>query len=447
MERRRLFCLNLVWSLTLAVATLDPDDAVTSLPGYGKLKNRQFAGFMQVNASYDHNLFYWFVEAATGNTPGVTPTLLWLNGGPGASSMMGLLVENIGPLTLQLNGTLTENKHTWAASYNVMIFDNPVGAGFSYTKPNGYVTSEEQMRTEYYAGLLGFFAKHPEYKSNPLWVTGESYGGKYVPNVAFEIHSRGELALQGVIIGNPVFSGELQYPSVPEFAYTHGLIDDAQYASAKERLQVCLNLIKTNQLSKAALYCEQQLVEWIYSNSTDGGFFYYDVGLQDASFFDDLTDAMSKYLNSPAVRKALHVGNHTWTQADETGPVADALRADFVTRQSLEMLEALLATGKYQVVNYNGVRDGSVCNHLGNLQSLLSLRWSGQQAFAKAPSEVFRVPGNSAVAGYTKTAGQLKFIKYLWTGHLVPMLIADTALYMLHKIVGGPGTANAEFLV
>ena len=36
---------------------------------------------------------------------------------------------------------------------------------------------------------------------NPLWVTGESYGGKYVPNVAYEIQLRKELNLKGVIIG------------------------------------------------------------------------------------------------------------------------------------------------------------------------------------------------------------------------------------------------------
>lgn len=444
MERRRVFFFISFVVLAQDAFAADSDDLVASLPGYGKLKNRQYAGFIPVNASYDHNLFYWFVEAATGNTPGKTPTLLWLNGGPGASSITGLLVENIGPLTLQLNGTLTENKHTWASSYNLMIFDNPVGAGFSYTSPPGYVTTEEQMRKEYYIGLSGFFKKHPEYKTNPLWVTGESYGGKYVPNVAYEIHIQGELPLQGVIIGNGMYSSELQYPAVPEFAYMHGLIDDTQYSSAKERLGVCLDLIKTN-VTKAALYCEHELVEWIYSNSTDGGIFYYDVGIHDGSFFDDLTAAMSKYLNSAAVREALHVGDHFWVQADETGPVADALRPDFVTNQSMVMLELLLATGKYQVVNYNGVRDGSMCNHIGNLQALLKLKWSGQQAFQDASTEPFRVPGQQGVAGYVRSAGQLKFIKYLWTGHLVPMLVADTALYMLHKIVGEP--AATEFVV
>merc|ERR1719482_1623453 len=54
----------------------------------------------EINKTFDKHLFYWFTEAAVGNKPGETPLLIWMNGGPGASSLTGLLVENIGPIKL-----------------------------------------------------------------------------------------------------------------------------------------------------------------------------------------------------------------------------------------------------------------------------------------------------------------------------------------------------------
>ncbi|CAK9059874.1 Lysosomal protective protein (Carboxypeptidase C) (Carboxypeptidase L) (Cathepsin A) (Protective protein cathepsin A) (PPCA) (Protective protein for beta-galactosidase) [Cleaved into: Lysosomal protective protein 32 kDa chain, partial [Durusdinium trenchii] len=142
------------------------------------IRNKHFAGFAEVNATEERQLFYWFVEAANGNKPGVTPNVIWMNGGPGASSITGLLVENIGPLTMdQSDGLLKENPHAWSNDYNVMVIDNPVGSGFSYTGKKSYVTSEKEMREDFYTALKVFFKKHPEYMRNPLWVTGESYGG------------------------------------------------------------------------------------------------------------------------------------------------------------------------------------------------------------------------------------------------------------------------------
>ena len=63
------------------------------------------------------------------------------------------------------------------------------------------------------------------------------------------------------------------------------------------------------------------------------------------------------------------MGQRRWRQADEEGPVAEALLEDFESEQGLRAIEALLEKG-YRVVSYNGVRDGSVCNHLGNLLAM-----------------------------------------------------------------------------
>ncbi|CAE7224052.1 AMT1-1 [Symbiodinium sp. CCMP2592] len=221
----------LLWAFLARAAAVA--DEVKSLPGVATLKNKHYAGYAVVNETTDRQLFYWFVEAESGNQPGVTPNIIWMNGGPGASSIMGLMVENIGPLTLQQSGELAENPHAWSGKNNVMIIDNPVGSGFSFTGKESYVKSEKEMREDFYTALKFIFTQHPEYARNPLWVTGESYGGKYVPNVAYEIHIRGEFPLKGIIIGNGVYSGLIQNPTVPEFAYNQGLIDEHQLLESK----------------------------------------------------------------------------------------------------------------------------------------------------------------------------------------------------------------------
>ena len=89
--------------------------------------------------------------------------------------------------------------------YHLLALDNPVGSGYSYTSSGAYVTSEFEMRTQAVAALRVFFQRHPEYTSRPFWVTGESYAGHYVPNIAWEVAvNASEIPLQGVVIGNGV---------------------------------------------------------------------------------------------------------------------------------------------------------------------------------------------------------------------------------------------------
>ena len=76
------------------------------------------------------------------------------------------------------------------------MIDNPVGSGYSYTSDESYVTSEEEMRTQFVYALRQFFAMHKEFSKNPLWVTGESYAARYVPNGSGDAVNATEIPLQ-----------------------------------------------------------------------------------------------------------------------------------------------------------------------------------------------------------------------------------------------------------
>merc|ERR1711879_223214 len=98
---------------------------------------------------------------------------------------------------------------------------------------------------------------------------------------------------------------------------------------------------------------------------------------------------------------------------------AQALAADFV-RPSYLVLEELLELGK-QVTLYNGVRDGSVCNHIGNLKALLKLEWAGKEEFSA--SENVPWPSAATVMGHVRRARNLQFATVMRTGHLVPTVV------------------------
>ena len=53
------------------------------------------------------------------------PLMLWLQGGPGGSSLFGLFNEN-GPLVVDSSGKVSLRKINWNTDYNMLYIDNPV---------------------------------------------------------------------------------------------------------------------------------------------------------------------------------------------------------------------------------------------------------------------------------------------------------------------------------
>ena len=158
--------------------------------------------------------------------PSTDPVILWSNGGPGASSLFGLMTE-LGPLQLSdlsLQGpeyeksgvpTLFYNPSTWTKLGSVLMFDWPPPVGFSYCNgdPAGDgnscgVWNDTRAADAEYAALRGWFDKSfPELKSNDLYLTGESYAGVYIPKLAQEVlaHNQGSedpLNMKGFAVGD-----------------------------------------------------------------------------------------------------------------------------------------------------------------------------------------------------------------------------------------------------
>ncbi len=109
--------------------------------------------------------------------------MTWLQGGPGASSLYGLFAEH-GPFSVAADAkTLVPRALSWTLNYNLIYIDNPLGVGFSYTEtPQGFVTNEDEVGLDLWLFLQQFFTIFSDIASNPLYIAGESYGGKYAPS-------------------------------------------------------------------------------------------------------------------------------------------------------------------------------------------------------------------------------------------------------------------------
>ncbi|EXJ84776.1 hypothetical protein A1O3_05448 [Capronia epimyces CBS 606.96] len=105
---------------------------------------KQFTGYITLppnvlqpsQGNYTINAFFWFIEAR--QLPESSPLTIFINGGPGSSSMVGLFQE-LGPCqVIEISegrlGTIARD-WGWDRSSNIVFIDQPVQVGFSYDTP------------------------------------------------------------------------------------------------------------------------------------------------------------------------------------------------------------------------------------------------------------------------------------------------------------------------
>jgi len=191
----------------LALAADPAADRVTSLPGWSdSFRSPRYAGFLQ-GADTTRHVTYVLVESES--DPARDPLIVWLNGGPGCSSFIGLWLEQ-GPLVIGGDGQLTENAGRWNQHASVLFLESPPGVGFAYIDKGAaalpYVANDTTTAADSLGALQDFFRSYPAFASSALFLSGESYAGIYVPWLARAILASGDAALvarlRGVLVGN-----------------------------------------------------------------------------------------------------------------------------------------------------------------------------------------------------------------------------------------------------
>lgn len=142
--------------------------------------------------------------------------MVWFNGGPGCSSLDGFFYEH-GPFSINPSNysQLQEREYRWNKIANTLYIEAPVGVGFSYSDTQSYKITDDTAASDNRAAIEAFYSMFPEYKSNKLFITGESYAGIYVPTLA-EAIVQGQLdgsytgaQLTGIAVGNGCSGDEI----------------------------------------------------------------------------------------------------------------------------------------------------------------------------------------------------------------------------------------------
>ncbi|KAF7633524.1 hypothetical protein Mgra_00007105 [Meloidogyne graminicola] len=221
---------------------------------------------------------FHYVLTVSKRNPTSDPVIVWFNGGPGASSLLGMFNE-IGPYLISNDGkNLIENVHSWNNHATVLFIETPAGAGFSYATDKNYTNNDDQ----------------------------------------------------GLLIGNGMLSQDLNLKSALIYAYAHGVVEERIWLDFNKKC--CNGSLENFDIEQWDDNCLNQAYDiansfannnmniWnIYpdfcdgNKSTSGG---YDQS-PNACISDE---ARVNYMNNPDLLKALHIPtnlNLTWATGSQ----------------------------------------------------------------------------------------------------------------------------------
>jgi vitellogenic carboxypeptidase-like protein len=381
-----------------------------------------YAGYFNVNKTCNSNMFFWFFPAQKKSES--APVILWLQGGPGASSLYGLFMEN-GPVSVNAQNYLDSRQYTWTKDYNVLYIDNPVGAGFSYTNIDAtyscFAKNKDDVQANLFETVRQFFSLFKELRDNPFYITGESYAGKYVPILGHAIHINRNhpdpsyrINLKGVQFGNGV-TDPVNQLGFGEYYYQLGYISQADLNTFTAYQNAAISYINAGNYLVALEYAFSLVntPTCLFNNLTG---FTSPYNFLNYNGYDPTIDRVSAYLtNANGIKKCLNVGTRTFTAFTGSNLVIYNLESDILT--SVASYVAELANF-YKVVIYTGQLD-LLINVVGQETYVRKLNYNGAAQLATSTRAKYIV--NNNIAGWWFAGGNLYFVIVHDAGHMVPV--------------------------
>ncbi|XP_016443124.1 serine carboxypeptidase-like 34 [Nicotiana tabacum] len=440
-------------------------DRVNRLPGQPPVSFKQYAGYVTVNETHGRALFYWFFEATT--NPHNKPLLLWLNGGPGCSSIGYGEAEELGPFFTQKNKPeLKFNNFSWNKAANLLFLESPVGVGFSYTNTSSDITELGDTVTaqDSYKFLVNWFRRFPQFKSHEFYIAGESYAGHYVPQLAEQIFDNNKKVIKedyinfkGFMVGNALMDDETDQKGMIEYAWDHAVISDHLYHSIKRVCNFSLEHPGDDCDDLLNQYFDVYKIVDMYSlyapKCVNSNFSTTPLptipGVAPKSFsriegwhkrptgYDPcLSDYTEMYMNRPDVQAALHANvtkiPYRWTHCSDN--------ITFWSDAPSSMLPIIkkLIDGGLRVWVYSGDTDGRI----PVTATRLTLRKLGLKI-----NEDWTpwYTNNKQVGGWTVGYDGLSFVTVRGAGHQVPTFKPKQALQLVRHFLANKKLPSAPF--
>lgn len=426
-------------------------DLVTSLPDIDTKDLKIYSGYFKLfDAADAKQIHYMLVKQADDSE--TAPLVLWLNGGPGCSSLDGMLYEN-GPFYFEEGSTeAVMNDYSWHKHAHMLYFEAPAGVGFSvYGAESNKDFTDALTAQDNLVALVSFFSNFTEFKGREFYISGESYAGIYVPWLAKSVLEWNEenednaINLKGILVGNGVINWEYDASNaLAEFAYQRGLLEDYIYETYTE--------------NECSIFSEKKICGEIF-NYLDGDIFenvnIYDIyrtcfyqennpyKVNKVRFMNNLklvppcidVKGATVYLNRADVKEALHVSKSdigsdiTWEICTEK----INYERDFKTG-SYEIMKYLITESDVRVLVYSGDTDASVST-VGTRKWINSLDLD-----LSNPWRPWRIEETSTnIAGFVANYNEdiLTFVTIKGTGHMSIQWKRAEGTAMFNKFISG----------
>ncbi|KAJ3569949.1 hypothetical protein NP233_g4713 [Leucocoprinus birnbaumii] len=391
----------------------------------------QMSGYITVGQNM--SMWFWFFEAR--ESPETAPFTLWLNGGPGCSSMIGLFQEN-GPCTVNPDAkTTVNNPYSWNNLSNMIYIDQPIASPF--------VWQAFQVLFE-----SGEFSK---FQSREFILATESYGGHYGPAFVTYFNQQNQLIRAGKLKGEEVVVSALMInngwydPLLQNKAY----VDFATNAPGYGQLQSDKVIQQLNEAFFGKGGClEQEQACFDAGNSTASNsicrtaddfcvenVFIPAVGNRDS---DDLRQNSSAlfppefyvdFLNRADTRQK--IGAEVRYQECPDAPFEKFVRTGDDARTLLPLL-AELADSKMKILIWAGDADIN-CNWLGGHASVLAMDWYGKERLANTPLRNMTIDGK--IVASIQNVDNFSFARVYEAGHEVPAFQPEAAFEIFRQII------------
>ncbi|MFS7920574.1 putative carboxypeptidase D [Helianthus anomalus] len=391
----------------------------------------QYSGYVTVDPDHGRALFYYLAESPVNSS--ANPLVLWLNGGPGCSSFGNGAMMELGPFRVNPdNTTLSRNKYAWNNVANVLFLESPAGVGFSYSnRSTDYITNDVQTAKDSYTFLVNWLERFPEYKSRDFYITGESYAGHYIPQLAQLILQNNKITnqtvinLKGIALGNAYVDEETEMTGMFDYLWTHAIISD----------EIHEGIISNCNFSEGATITDACIDYQNQAYITMSNIFSYDIytplcsplsnSTPSISGFDPCTDSyILGYLNTPVVQQSLHAKPVQWESCNDF----IFLNWKDMPFTVLPVIQDLMARG-IRVWIYSGDTDGNV--------PVTTSRYSINKLKTSVRTPWYPWVYKGEVGGYVVGYENLTFVTVRGAGHFVPSYQPGRALAVFTSFLEG----------
>ncbi|GKT41518.1 putative serine carboxypeptidase [Colletotrichum spaethianum] len=452
----------------------------TSIPLVDWDLGESYAGLMPISkeSNETRKLFFWYFP--TTNEKASDEVAIWLNGGPGCSSFIGLIQEN-GPFTWFPSAYRpVYNIFSWSQLSNVLWVDQPAGTGFSVGSPNA--DTEEAIAQQF----LGFYDNWMDTfgtKGRKTFLTGESYAGHYIPYIGDAMIKSTQSAdynLSGALMFSPYIrtapdnfqQNAVSLPFVDEYNNVMGLYPGVgdYYDRIKTADEECGFAELREKHFKFppsgpfpagnesdACFVSDIVYEGLSYVSPCSNVYHISQGCPNPSdpliwaqdgdnasvpvSFDKKT--WHGYLNLPEMRKALHIptDQKDWqecTNDNPFGPNGDQSADPFASGALSRVIEH---TNNFIIGS--GSLDYRVPTN-GTLLVLQNMTWNGHQGFDEFPSKTFFLPTAWSDLSSQSAAGKigdwveqrgLTFARVFLAGHELPRYAQGGGYRLLERLL------------